>query len=523
MAGPWSIAEFIPENRTYTGSATISFCAPDGEVSGPGTVTVGPNGSVTIAVTIEEHSIPSVYHDFLFPFLQGSVPKPIATGGTIFRDSGTQKITSLEVNTASGMFRAKRALVSKTHFNMSMTGDTLMEVVPNDLEFIPKEANPEEMWCMPLFGNLSEFIGTETACSLVDQVPYIAFKADGVECGLHIFEADSGAPNNDFSGIAFGNIGAQPHHTVNEVANLLPRGLIAALSFATGSDISAPWVELQSLEGHLGRRLHLRYGGDHDKDEFPAFTRFDSANPASGLGAFLNCFFRLPKDERDTLVVPMKLIRRGTPGNTTVDDSITALVKALDAICKRHGLGRRNLRAGLDPQKFAEVDKVLKLAREDLKRLRKHWKAEQAVDQLAILDRIISRQGNVASDDLDFGIAVADLLRKFRLFDCDAMNGHYSKLPTDVTWQGLLSSVRGQVIHSGAIHVQNSGGLLGWFEFSRHLHDLCKRIIFREIGYEGTYCPSNVLFKGQYNIDRIRTSTTVKELGYTAPAPPDSI
>lgn len=101
------------------------------------------------------------------------------------------------------------------------------------------------------------------------------------------------------------------------------------------------------------------------------------------------------------------------------------------------------------------------------------------------------------------------------------MNAYYSKLPKDVTWQGLLSSVRGQVIHSGAIHAQNSGGLLGWFEFARHLHDLCKRIIFREIGYEGTYYPSNVLWKGQYNIDRVKTSTNMEKLGYTVP--PDSI
>ena len=521
MIRPWSAADFICEDGTYAGSARISFCSPEGHVKGPGNVTVNANGRVTIAVTIEEHSIPSEYHDVLFLFLQGSIPRTTGTGGTVFRGSGTQKIASLEVDTASGMFQAKRAIISNTHFNMGTTGATSLEVVPQDLEFIPKEARPEEIWCMPLRGNLNEFIGTETACLILNQVPYIAIEADGVQCGLHICEPDSSAPNSDFSGIAFGNIDARPHDTVSEVSDLLPGWLITALSFATGCDVSAPWVELQSFEGQLGRRLHLRYGGDNDKDGFAAFTRFDSANPASGLGAFLNGFYRLPKDARDILGVPMKLIRRGTPGNSTVEDSITALVKALDAICERHGLCRRDLREDLDAKKGAEVDQVLNQSREGLKLLRKRWKAENAVSELAVLDRIISRQGNVATTDLDFGIAVAELLQKFGLFDCDAMNCYYSKLPKDVTWQGLLSTVRGQVIHSGAIHIQDLGELLGWFEFSRHLHDLCKRVIFREIGYEGTYCPSNVVFKDQYSIDRITTSTTVEQLGYTTP--PDSI
>ena len=517
MARPWNSVEFMPQDGAYTGSATISFCAPDGDVSGPATVTLTPDGHVTLAVTIQQYAIPSEYHDFLFPFLHGEVPTPIATGGTTFRNPGTQKITKLEVNTSSGMFRARRAFISKWHLSMSTNEGASIEVVPNDLEFVPIEANPEETWCIPLFGNLSEFSGAETACSLVDRVPYIAFKADGAECGLRISVTTSSAPYDNFAGMAFGSIGAQPHHAADEVKDLLPGGLIAALSFATGSDIRAPWVELRSFDGRLGRRLHLRLGGNPQKDGFPAFTGFDSTNPASGIGAFLNCLFRLPKNERDSLIVPMNLVRSGTPGSATVDESITALVKMLDGICKRHGLARRNLRAGLDPQESTEVDQVLNQARERLKRLRRHWKTEQKLDQLAILDRIIGRQANVACEDLDFGIAVADLLHKFGLFDGDAMNSYYSKLPNDVTWESLLSSIRGEVIHTGAIHVQNLGGLLSWFQFARHLHDVCKRIILREIGYTGTYLPSNVLYKGPFDVDRVKPSSTIGELGYTDP------
>ena len=513
----WKPTQLICPDGTRTGSVTVSFSAPDGEVSGPGTVTLNANGRVTISVTIRQHSIPPEYNDWLFPFLQGAPPRSTTTGGTIFRSSGTQKIRCLDVRTGSGVFRAGRALISRTNFSMGTSEETVIEVVPTDLEFVPGDAKSEDIWYMPLYGNLGEFVGTETACHVADRAPYIPFRADGYECGVHILEKDAETQENEFSGIAFGDIGPRPHQTVSEVTDLLPDGLIAALSFAAGSDISAPWIELRNFEGHLGRRLHVRFGGDRDNDDLPAFTRFDSSKLASGVGPFLNSFFCLPKDERHSLVVPMKLARRGTPGNATVDDSVTALVKALDALCKRHGLSRTNLRAGLDSQESAQVDSILNGARDDLKLLRRQWKSAGKVNQLAILDRIISRQANVATDDLDFGIAVAGLLLKVGLFDCDAMNSYYSKLPGDITWQGVLSYVRGQVVHSGAIRVQSSGELLPWFELSRHLHDLCKRIFFREVGYQGTYSPSNVLWQGQYEIDRVKPTTSARELGYTHP------
>jgi len=139
----------------------------------------------------------------------------------------------------------------------------------------------------------------------------------------------------------------------------------------------------------------------------------------------------------------------------------------------------------------------------------------QQLDQLAVLDKIISRQANVALEERDFGFAVADLLNKFGLLDGAVMNAHYLTAKNDITWEGLLSFVRGQVIHSAAIPVRDSGGLLAWFEFARHLHDICKRIILRQIGYTGTYAASNVLYPGQYETDRIKATMTARDLGYT--------
>lgn len=517
MVRNWNLQELVSSAAIYRGSATVSFCSPDGEVSGPAALTIPPDGHVTLKIEIQQHSIPQEYHGLLMPFLSGQVPEPIANGATEFRGGGNHKINSLRVETEWGSFVASRALVTRQHSGMFSNNGAAITIVPNDLAFFPVDPSPEEEWWVPLFGDLSEFQGTETACSIADHNPYISFEADGAPCGLEIFDPDNQSSGNKCTGLIFGVVGDRPHQTADEVRRLLPAGLIAALSFASGSDISGPFMELRGLDGRLGRRVHVRMGGAPQKDGFPAFTRVDSTGPDSGLGAFLKRYFGLLPEDRSRLIVPLSLVRNGTPGRATVDESITNLVKALDAVCKLHGLDRRNLRSGLAPHESAEVKAILDAARSNLKSLRKQWKAEHRQSQIPMLDRIISRQANVDSEDLDFGLAVTDLLHKFDLLDADAMNAYYSTLPQDITWESLLSSVRGEVIHSGAIHIRDANALSSWFEFARHLHDVCKRVILREVGYTGTYAASNVLYKGQYAIDRVKPSTTVQQLGYTLP------
>lgn len=517
MVKHWDLREYLSSSQIYKGSARVVFSTPDGEISGPAALTIPSDGHITIEIEIQNHSIPPDYNNFLMPFLLGRVPEPIAGGGREFRDRGSQEIKGVGLQTDRGTFRASRGIVTNKHFNMFSNSGSSITVVPNDLIFFPLEQAPEEVWCLPLFGKLSEFRGTEGASSIADQAQYIPFAADGSLCGLEILDPPTKSASNECSGVVFGVIGNRPHDTAEQVRNLLPAGLMAALSFASGSDINSPYVELRSYEGRLGKRAHFRIGATPQKDNFPAFSRVDSARRDSGVGAFLNCYFGLPPEERNLLIVPLSLIRSGTPGRATVDESITDLVKALDAVCKLHGLGRCNLRTGLDAEGSAEVRAILDAARSDLKRLRKRWKDNYRLSQLPILDRIVSRQANVDSEDLDFGIAVTKLLHNFQLSDAEAMNAYYSTLPQDVTWEGLLSTVRGEVIHSGAIHIRNSAALVSWYEFARHLHDICKRVMLKEVGYRGTYAASNVRYKGQYEIDRVNLSTTVQQLGYTLP------
>jgi hypothetical protein len=89
MVSRWDLREFIPVDGIYTGSVRVSFAGPDGEVSGPGTLTLLPDGHATLRIHIEEYSIPPEYHGFLMPFLRGGLPEPVGKSRTTLRERGT--------------------------------------------------------------------------------------------------------------------------------------------------------------------------------------------------------------------------------------------------------------------------------------------------------------------------------------------------------------------------------------------------------------------------------------------------
>lgn len=512
MVSKWNLAEHLA--GTYAGRAVVSFRQPDGEVGGPATLTLRFDGTVEVAIEINEFSIPQEYHGFLMPFLRGNTPE-VNGNRTTFNEGTAQVITKLEVTTESGSFQASRALIGNSNFAMFGDQASSITVVANDLQFFPLETHSAYYWCLPLYGGLVEFRGNATACSVADQAPYFTFSDDSAQCGLEIVARDESGRERP-AAIAFGEIGTRPHGTVEQNLALLPSGLLSVLSFAAGSDITSPYLELRSFEGRLARRLHLRLGSFHQEDGYAAFTKFDGRQPTSGLGRFLQVFFTLPRDRRDRLIAPMNLIRSGAPGSATVDENIADMVKALDALCKMHGFTHQNLGSMLQASSASAVASVLQTAREALKQIRRQLRDQGDANEVALLDRIVARQANVATEERDFGIAVANLLAHYGLQDAEAMNAHYL-VHANVTWQQLLSAIRGQVIHAGAIRIKDRPQLHSWFHFARHLHGVCKRIVLKEVGYDGTYAPSNVHYGGSYPLNRVASSMTVAELGYESP------
>jgi hypothetical protein len=170
------------------------------------------------------------------PFLFGEIPK-VTGNSTTFRRGGTQEITRVEATTEQGIFRGARAIIGDSNFQFLAPEKASIVLSANDLEFIAGEQSSEEIWCAPLFGNLEQFRGTETACSINDRGSHVSFEVDGNAYGLEILRPAEGLNYGNYGAVVFGEIGTRPHNTVEEVRRLLPTGLMSALSFAAGSGI----------------------------------------------------------------------------------------------------------------------------------------------------------------------------------------------------------------------------------------------------------------------------------------------
>jgi hypothetical protein len=201
--------------------------------------------------------------------------------------------------------------------------------------------------------------------------------------------------------------------------------------------------------------------------------------------------------------------------DSNTEDSLTDLVKALDNLCKARSLTTQDLLGRLEPDNDQKLTTLLKETRNNLGKIVAENRAAARQQQIDVLNIVVSKLANVTSQSRDFGIAVKDLLKELDLHDADVLDRHYASLNPPGSWAGIMSAVRGEVIHNGLLRIKDVQSLRIWFAFSLHLHDLCKRIILLEVNYGGTYHSSTDPWKGHYAVDRVKPTMTVKDLGFS--------
>ena len=502
----------------YSGHCTVGLDEPVGHVTGPGTIRIDQNSKSKVEVSIEEFQAPPAYDNNLIAFLNASPPEKrgMATVVPIYATADDRRITSLTMDTDNGSFTASSGLVmTPWHPGANAT----LSLTLNDLAFTPHTNKTPKYWFVPLQGPFGEHRSgrpTPTHPMALDGGSVITFAANGLGCGLQIFDPEKkpSHPMATYDAVAFGEISGLPG-TLQETWDSMPRALIEALSFCLGADVTAPWIELRADDGSLARRFYFHIGHRSSLEGYPAFTSINESRPDSGIGAFLAAFFLLPEGKRDALIAPLNLMRSGAPGSSNIEDSITDLVKALDNLCQAHGLTTQDLLGRLEPDNRQKLTTLLTETRNNLGQIVAENRVAARQEQVDVLNIIVSRLANVTSKSRDFGIAVKDLLKELNLHDADVLDRHYASLNPPGSWAGILSAVRGEVIHNGILRIKDVQSLRSWFEFSRHLHDLCKRIILREVKYGGTYDSSTNPWKSHYAVDRVQPTMTVKDLGFS--------
>lgn len=505
---------------TYSGYCTVGLENPDGKVRGNATIRIDQNSKNKVEVSIAEFEAPPEYGDSLMGFLNASVPKKHGTGTMIAISVTTdeRRIVSLQMETDEGTFTASSGLLA-TPFWTGFEEDPKLSLTFSDLAFTPHAIKPAKYWFVPLLGPFGDhYIGRPAPPHplALGERNIIAFSAEGLSCGLQLFDPEKrpSHPMATYDAIAFGELPGSVQ-SVEETWDSVPRTFLEALNFAIGADIVVPWVELRADDGSLVKRFYIHLGRKSSEDGFAAFCKINEFSPNSGIGPFLSAFFAVPEEKREALIAPLNLMRSGAPGSFNMEDSITDLVKALDNMCKTHGFTTQDLFARLESDNQAEVSALLTKTRNDLRQIVSDNRTAARQDQVDALNVILSRMANVTEKSRDFGIAVKDLLKKLDLHDADALDQHYSGLTPPGSWADLLSKVRGEVVHLGILRIRDRQSLHSWFEFSRHLHDLCKRIILREVNYTGAYYASTNPWVNDYAVDRVKPTTPIKDLGFS--------
>jgi hypothetical protein len=512
--------EELRESGNYSGPCVVVFDDPVGEVRGTATISIGQAARAEAEVSIEEFQAPAEYGENLVAFLNASPPKQQGEKMVVSipASADERRIVSLRVEAEEGTFSASSGILI-TPVLLGFQAKETLTLVLNDLAFSPKAIKVTKYWLLPLVGPFGEHYlrrAGGTYPIALDGEGFVTFSVDGLECGLQIFHPSKRPSHHaaSYDALAFGEVRGAPS-TLQESWDTLPRGLVEALSFAVGADVTAPWFELRGDDGSLTQRYFLRVGHRSAPEGFAAFSKVNEFRSGSGIGVFLKAFFALAEDKREALIPPLNLIRSGAPGSFNIEDSITDLVKALDNLCKARGFVTQDLLGRLDHDNHQSVVSILEEARKGLGVVLAENSAKGQQAQADILNTVVSRVVNATSKSRDFGIAVKDLLTDLGLHDAEVLDLHYGSLGLGQSWAGILSAVRGEVIHNGFLRIKDVRSLRSWFEFSRHLHDLCKRIILREAKYGGLYQASTNPWQGEYAVDRVKLTTTVKDLGFS--------
>jgi hypothetical protein len=459
-----SLFEELREDGNYSGPCELVLDNPVGQISGNATVRVAGESRTEAEISIEGFHAPPEYNNNLIAFLNASPPRSDGDRVVVSIPATTneRRIASLTVKTDAGTFTATSGILSNPIF-WGLTNNETISVVLNDLVFSRRTDATAKYWFVPLQGPFAEFYRPRAAqphvLALDGESCYISFFADGRSCGVQIFGKDKSPKHAlaTYDAVAFGEL-CPSVDTLDRIWASLPTGLQNALSFSIGADVTAPWIEVRGENGQLIRRFFYRMGRRSTKDGFQAFVPVNEFEPSSGIAPFLKAFFSTPSEKRESLIVPLNLIRSGSPGSFNIDDSITDLIKALDNLCKMHGLTTQDLFNRLETDNQQRVHAILDQARTQLLATRSDNTTRGRQDQTDILNVIVSKVASATTTSRDFGIAVKDLLKRLNLHDAEVL-------------------------------------------------------VLREVNYTGSYQASTNPWSGNYSVNRVTPTMDVKDLG----------
>jgi hypothetical protein len=528
----------------FEGTAVTEFSSPRGVLGGPARVTFSGSGSADIELEVVDVSIEGGYPGLLMNFLEAEVPERQGEKTTFKKVAAENPCTSITVTTSTGTFTSKRVLA---YGYSAGSQKTVMRLHPEDFLFDVSRNVEPRYWVAPLLNFVTDYPRgprelnkhplrlrriADVAGGLSSREQLLAGIKANEENHLLLFEhagrlvfiepipgfhkrdsVESLSSKAQLTAIVVGELGPNSAESISELEKWFPFDLLSALSFATGIEVGIPWLETRGPGGELRSRLHARLGKPQSGKGDPVFHRAHYG-PESGIGIFISKFLAADSAIRRALEVPMNLFVSASPGSASVDDNLGFIFRALESLCKRHGMSHQDLEGRLNQRNLLEFKTAVGQAAGRLMELKKENHQVGDPDQYRILEKIQSRLANVGRKEKDFGIAVTELSKKFCFPDADILDTKYIASTYGKSWASMLSEFRGATFHEGYIEFRTKHDIHEAFKILRHLHDLTARIILREIGYSGQYQSSVSRWSGFFDLDWVKPTFTPEQLGF---------
>lgn len=322
-----------------------------------------------------------------------------------------------------------------------------------------------------------------------------------------------GRERHSVTAVMVGEVGSQSIEQADLEA-WFPDDLLRLLSIVTGTPVGAPWMEFRDEQGELVRRVHVKL----NLSPFSQGHRPLEEGVHSWTGYLLTKYLSSPDRGESYLSVVLKHLSLAARRGQSIDDKFIYLARAFENLCQRYGFKARELMKGLDPNYQQAVKGILRTAADQIRDEARAAASAGRPDQSRLLDSIAERtERTPGGKENSFGLAVAKLLEHFTLPDADIVDAHYlaNPRPDGMAWSGVLSKYRGAPVHTGFFNISGKEhDFDDVLTIETHLHDVLLRIIFKIIGYDGTYQPPVRTMTSATPVDWVVPGLPARELGY---------
>jgi hypothetical protein len=499
----------------YEGQGYAEFGTPIIRVAGPTVVTTDRRGTTTAEMRVQRVLTAS------------STEEGIAQLSRDFFDSAARlKACQLCVDCAEGTFSA----TERTFRSPSIDGPNSKASIVFDCRLSQFAATdgPAAYWRLPIWGFRGNLCPVQWARKIVhplrlsDESPITPFELFGemglVECMPGYEELLKRQENGDPNPVITASmVGPVAGHAIRweDLDSWFPFDFLNLLAFASGSAVGSPWIEFLDSDARLVRRVHIQLG----KREYQVGHSFlHDVIHRGGLGRLLTCAGKSPELRKTYLRVAANHLLHGVTHSGALEDRISQLSRALEALAGKNGLKTQHLLEGASDSVRLRVKNALQSASTQIAEIAREQDQIGDTGLASSLRRIAARTvSHPANTDSDFGLMVLSLLKRFDLHDATVVDAYHQKnpRPDGRKWHEVLSYYRGVSQHGDAFRIrQKEHSPSEIYRLSTHLADIAARIVLKELAYDGQYRPATATWQESRELDWVKPYTAAVELGY---------